>query len=133
EGTVKALSCDGWYGSYRGVSMLVRVVEGTVRPRQKIIFMSNRREYEVSEVGVFAPKARPKDDLIAGEVGFVVANVKVIQDAKVGDTLTDALRPTDAPLPGFKEVKPMVFSGIFPVDSADYESTRDALEKLRLN
>src|SRR5207244_1989600 len=75
----------------------------------------------------------PKDALIAGEVGFVVANVKVIQDAKVGDTLTDALRPTDAALPGFKEVKPMVFSGIFPVDSADYESTRDALEKLRLN
>ena len=113
--------------------MLVRIVEGTVRPRQKIIFMSNRREYEVSEVGVFAPKAREKGDLIAGEVGFVVANVKVIQDAKVGDTLTDAQRPTTSALPGFKEIKPMVFSGIFPVDSADYENTRDAMEKLRLN
>src|SRR5439155_292773 len=100
---------------------------------QEIMFISNRREYEVSEVGVFAPKAREKESLIAGEVGFVVANVKVIQDAKVGDTLTDALRPSDTPLPGFKEIKPMVFSGIFPVDSADYESTRDALEKLRLN
>jgi len=130
---LKALIFDSWYDSYRGVIMLVRIVEGTVRPRQKIVFMSNRREYEVSEVGVFAPKAGGKENLIAGEVGFVVANVKVIQDAKVGDTLTDALRPADAPLPGFKEIKPMVFSGIFPVDSADYESTRDALEKLRLN
>ena len=130
---LRALIFDSWYDSYRGVIMLVRIVEGTVRPRQKIMFLSNRREYEVSEVGVFAPKAREKESLIAGEVGFVVANVKVIQDAKVGDTLTDALRPSDTPLPGFKEIKPMVFSGIFPVDSADYESTRDALEKLRLN
>src|SRR5262249_19795839 len=92
-----------------------------------------RREYEVVEVGVFAPKAGGKTELIAGEVGFVVANVKVIHDAKVGDTLTDPSRPTDVPVPGFKEIKPMVFSGIFPVDSADYENTRDALEKLRLN
>jgi GTP-binding protein LepA len=130
---LKALIFDSWYDSYRGVIMLVRIVDGTVRPRQKMMFMSNRREYEVSEVGVFAPKARGKESLIAGEVGFVVANVKVIQDAKVGDTLTDPQRPTDKPFPGFKEIKPMVFSGIFPVDSADYESTRDALEKLRLN
>jgi GTP-binding protein LepA len=130
---LKALIFDSWYDSYRGVIMLVRIVEGTVRPRQRIMFMSNRREYEVSEVGVFAPKAREKSELIAGEVGFVVANVKVIQDAKVGDTLTDPQRPTDKPFPGFKEIKPMVFSGIFPVDSADYENTRDALEKLRLN
>ena len=130
---LKALIFDSWYDSYRGVIMLVRIVEGTVRPRQKIVFMSNRREYEVSEVGVFAPKAREKSELIAGEVGFVVANVKVIQDAKVGDTLTDPQRPTEKPFPGFKEIKPMVFSGIFPIDSADYENTRDALEKLRLN
>ena len=133
EAPLKALIFDSWYDSYRGVIMLVRVFEGTVKPRQKIQFMSNKREYEVSEVGVFAPKARAKNELIAGEVGFVVANVKVIQDAKVGDTLTDASRPTDKPVPGFKEIKPMVFSGIFPVDSADYENTRDALEKLRLN
>jgi GTP-binding protein LepA len=133
EAPLKALIFDSWYDSYRGVIMLVRIVEGTVRPRQKIMFMSNRREYEVSEVGVFAPKARGKGDLIAGEVGFLVANVKVIQDAKVGDTLTDAQRPTASALPGFKEIKPMVFSGIFPVDSADYENTRDALIKLRLN
>ena len=130
---LKALIFDSWYDTYRGVITLVRIVEGTVRPRQKIMFMSNRREYEVSETGVFAPKAREKSELIAGEVGFVVANVKVIQDAKVGDTLTEPQRPTDKPFPGFKEIKPMVFSGIFPVDSADYENTRDALEKLRLN
>jgi GTP-binding protein LepA len=133
EAPLKALIFDSWYDSYRGVIMLVRIFEGTARPRQKIQFMSNRREYEVSEVGVFAPKARGKPELIAGEVGFVVANVKVIHDAKVGDTLTDALRPTDKSVPGFKEIKPMVFSGIFPVDSSDYENTRDALEKLRLN
>src|SRR3981189_1630454 len=106
EATLKALIFDSWYDSYRGVIMLVRVVEGTVKPRQKIQFMSNKREYEVAEVGVFAPKARAKSELIAGEVGFVVANVKVIQDAKVGDTLTDASRPTDKPVPGFKEIKP---------------------------
>jgi GTP-binding protein LepA len=130
---LKALIFDSWYDSYRGVIMLVRIFEGTARPRQKIQFMSNRREYEVSEVGVFAPKARGKTELMAGEVGFLVANVKVIQDAKVGDTLTEAQRPTDQSVPGFKEIKPMVFSGIFPVDSSDYENTRDALEKLRLN
>ena len=130
---LKALIFDSWYDSYRGVIMLCRVFEGTLKPRQKIVFMSNKREYEVADVGVFAPKARGKTELIAGEVGFVVANVKVIQDAKVGDTLTDPLRPTDAAVPGFKEIKPMVFSGIFPVDSSDYENTRDALEKLKLN
>jgi len=133
DAPLKALIFDSWYDSYRGVIMLVRIFEGTVKPRQKIVFMSNRREYEVSEVGVFAPKARGKAELIAGEVGFVVANVKVIQDAKVGDTLTDPLRPTEKAVPGFKEIRPMVFSGIFPVDSKDYENTRDALEKLKLN
>ncbi|GAC1604383.1 MAG: hypothetical protein NVS4B10_17360 [Myxococcales bacterium] len=133
EGPLKALIFDSWYDSYRGVIMLVRVVEGTLRPKQKIIFMSNGHEYEVSDVGVFAPKAKGKPELVAGEVGFVVANVKVIQDAKVGDTLTEASRPTPQAFPGFKEIQPMVFSGIFPVDSADYEDLRDALEKLKLN
>jgi GTP-binding protein LepA len=133
EAPLKALIFDSWYDSYRGVIMLVRVVEGTLRPRQKIVFMSNRHEYEVSDVGVFAPKARTKPELFAGEVGFVVANVKVIQDAKVGDTLTEPSRPTASAFPDFKEIQPMVFSGIFPVDSADYEDLRDALEKLRLN
>ena len=133
EAPLKALIFDSWYDTYRGVIMLVRVFEGTLRPRQKIIFMSNKREYEVADVGVFAPKARGKTELIAGEVGFLVANVKIIQDAKVGDTLTEASRPTGESVPGFKEIKPMVFAGIFPVDSSDYENTRDALEKLRLN
>ena len=130
---LKALIFDSWYDTYRGVVMLVRVFEGTLRPKQKIIFMSNKREYEVAEVGVFAPKARGKSELMAGEVGFLVANVKIIHDAKVGDTLTEPSRPTGEAVPGFKEIKPMVFAGIFPVDSSDYENTRDALEKLRLN
>ena len=133
EAPLKALIFDSWYDSYRGVIMLVRVVEGTLKPRQKIIFMSNGHEYEVAEVGVFAPKARARPDLSAGEVGFLVANVKVIQDAKVGDTLTEPGRPTAKAFPGFKEIQPMVFSGIFPVDSAEYEDLRDALEKLKLN
>jgi GTP-binding protein LepA len=130
---LKALIFDSWYDTYRGVVMLVRVVDGVLKPKQKIFFMSNKREYEVTELGVFAPKARGKLELFAGEVGFVVANVKVIQDAKVGDTLTEVGRPTETAFPGFKEIKPMVFAGIFPVDSSDYENTRDALEKLKLN
>ena len=133
EAPLKALIFDSWYDSYRGVVMLVRIVEGTLRPKQQIMFMSNKHQYEVSELGVFAPKARGKAELMAGEVGFVVANVKVIQDAKVGDTLTEVGRPTETAFPDFKEIKPMVFSGIFPVDSSDYEQTRDALEKLKLN
>ncbi len=130
---LKALIFDSWYDTYRGVIMLVRVVEGTLKPRQKIVFMSNGREYEVSDVGVNAPKPRGKTELIAGEVGFLIANVKVIQDAKVGDTLTEVNRPTEKAFPGFKEIQPMVFSGIFPIDSSDYENLRDALEKLKLN
>jgi GTP-binding protein LepA len=133
EGPLKVLIFDSWYDSYRGVVMLVRVFEGTLRPRQKIKFISNNREYEVAELGVFAPKARAKPELIAGEVGFLVANVKVIHDAKVGDTITEVGRPCAEAVPGFKEIKPMVFSGIFPVDSSDYENLRDALEKLKLN
>ena len=133
EGPLKVLIFDSWYDSYRGVVMLVRVFEGTLRPKQKIKFMSNGREYEVAELGVFAPKARPKPELMAGEVGFLVANVKVIHDAKVGDTITEVGRPCEVAVPGFKEIRPMVFSGIFPVDSSDYENLRDALEKLKLN
>ena len=133
EGPVQALIFDSWYDTYRGVIVLVRVFQGTLRPKDKIKFMSNGREYEVTDVGVFAPKARGKTELMAGEVGFVVANVKVIQDAKVGDTITTVNNPCDVAVPGFKEIKPMVFSGIFPIDSADYENLRDALEKLKLN
>ncbi len=130
---LKALVFDSWYDSYRGVVMLVRVMEGSLRLKQKIMLWSNRHEYEVQELAVNAPKAKPVSELIAGEVGLLVANVKVLADAKVGDTITDLKNPTAKPFPGFQEMKPMVFSGIYPVDSADYENLRDALEKLRLN
>ena len=130
---LKALIFDSWYDSYRGVVMLVRVLEGTLALRQKIMLWSNRKRFEVEDLGVFSPFSKPVQRLIAGEVGILVANVKEIQDAKVGDTITEEDRPTAAPFPGFKEVKPMVFSGIFPVEPADYENLRDALVKLRLN
>ena len=130
---LKALVFDSWYDSYRGVVMLVRVLEGTVRTKQHIRLWSNGKEFEVQDLGVFSPFSRPVEQLMAGEVGVLIANVKEIQDAKVGDTITDAEVPTITPFPGFKEVKPMVFSGVFPVDAADYENLRDALIKLSLN
>jgi GTP-binding protein LepA len=133
EAPLKALIFDSWYDSYRGVVMLVRVQEGTLALKQKIMLWSNRKRFEVEELGIFSPFSQPVPRLIAGEVGVLVANVKEIQDAKVGDTITEELRPTAAPFPGFKEVKPMVFSGIFPVEPAEYENLRDALVKLRLN
>src|SRR5207237_2860985 len=108
EAPLKALIFDSWYDSYRGVIMLVRIFEGTIRPRQNLMFMSNRREYEVSEVGVFAPKARGKESLIAGEVGFEAANVTVIHDAKVVDTLTEPSRSTEQPVPGCNEINATV-------------------------
>jgi GTP-binding protein LepA len=130
---LKALVFDSWYDSYRGVVMLVRVLEGTLSLKQKILLWSNKKKFEVQDLGVFSPFSQPVPQLIAGEVGVLVANVKEIQDAKVGDTVTEEARPTTEPFPGFKEVKPMVFSGVFPIDSADYEGLRDALVKLRLN
>ncbi len=130
---LKALVFDSWYDAYRGVVMLVRVVEGTLRTKQKILLWSKNKEYEVQELAVNMPKARPVTELIAGEVGLLVANIKELSDAKVGDTVTDAKVKTETPFPGFKVVKPMVFSGIYPVDPADYEKLRDALDKLRLN
>ncbi|MHB1844295.1 MAG: translation elongation factor 4, partial [Deltaproteobacteria bacterium] len=133
DAPLKALVFDSWYDSYRGVVMLVRVLEGTLSPKQKVLFWSNRKQHDIQSTGVFAPFPREVERLIAGEVGFVVANVKEVSDAKVGDTLTELSRPTAEPFPGFKEVKPMVFSGIFPVDADEYEQLKDALEKLRLN
>jgi GTP-binding protein LepA len=130
---LKAIIFDSWYDSYRGVVMLVRVFEGGLAPRQRIRLWSTRKEYEVQGLAVFAPFSQPVERLIAGEVGVVVANVKEVQEAKVGDTLTDADRSTAEPFPGFKVVKPMVFSGVFPIEAADYDQLRDALEKLRLN
>jgi GTP-binding protein LepA len=133
EAPLKALVFDSWYDSYRGVVMLVRVLEGTLQLKQRILLMASGKQFEVQELGVHAPFSRPVPQLMAGEVGVLVANVKEIHDAKVGDTITEVERPTAQAFPGFQEVKPMVFSGVFPIDSADYENLRDALEKLQLN
>jgi GTP-binding protein LepA len=133
KSSLKALIFDSWYDSYRGVVMLVRVLDGTLSVKQEILLWSNKKRFEVQELGVFSPFSRPVPQLIAGEVGVLVANVKEIGDAKVGDTVTEEARPTKSPFPGFKEAKPMVFSGIFPIDPGDYENLRDALIKLRLN
>jgi len=133
EAPLKAIIFDSWYDTYRGVVMLVRVFEGTLEPKQRIKLWSHGKQYEVQELGAFAPFSRPVPRLIAGEVGMVVASMKEVQDAKVGDTMTGAERPTAQPFPGFKVVKPMVFSGVFPIDAADYDQLRDALLKLRLN
>jgi GTP-binding protein LepA len=130
---LKAIIFDSWYDTYRGVVMLVRVFEGALRPKQKVQLWSTKREYEVQELAVFMPFSRRVEELIAGEVGVVVANVKEVHEAKVGDTIIDAGDESAQPFPGFKVVKPMVFSGVFPVDAADYDQLRDALEKLRLN
>ena len=130
---LKALIFDSWYDSYRGVVMLVRVLEGTLTLRQRVLLWSNKKSFEVQDLAVFSPYSVTVTQLIAGEVGLLIANVKEIKDAKVGDTVTEEGRPTASPFPGFKEVKPMVFSGVFPIDSAEYEGLRDALEKLRLN
>jgi GTP-binding protein LepA len=130
---LRALLFDSWYDTYQGVVILVRVVDGTVRPKQKVKLYSTAALYEVQSVGVFTPKMQETPELSQGEVGYVIAGIKRVSDAKIGDTIMDADRPADAPLPGYKDVKPMVFAGIYPVNSDDYEDLRDALEKLRLN
>jgi GTP-binding protein LepA len=130
---LRALIVDSWYDLYQGVVMLIRVFEGGIHSNMKMMFMSNKKMYEVSRIGVFTPKDMKVDELSAGEVGYITAGIKNIQDAKVGDTITDYERPAHVPLPGYKDIKPMVFSGIYPVDSSQYESLRDALEKLQLN
>jgi GTP-binding protein LepA len=133
EAPLKVLLLDSWYDTYRGVVILVRVVDGVMRPKQKVLFMSVRREYELQTVGAFAPFAREVPELGPGEVGFFTAAIKEVGDARVGDTITEAARPCAEPLAGFKPAKPMVFAGIFPTDTARYEDLRDALDKLRLN
>jgi GTP-binding protein LepA len=130
---LKALVIDSWFDNYVGVVMLVRVADGTLRPRDKVLLMSTGAVHLCEQVGVFTPKSRPREALAAGEVGFVVAGVKGLREAKVGDTITRADRPAPQPLPGFKEIKPQVFAGLFPVESNQYEALRDALEKLHLN
>jgi GTP-binding protein LepA len=130
---LKALLFDSWYDTYQGVVVLVRIMEGTVRPHQKIKLWSTGALHEVQSVGVFTPKMAQKSELSPGEVGYIIAGIKRVADAKIGDTITDALDPTAQPLPGYKEVKPMVFSGLYPTISDDYADLKDALEKLRLN
>ena len=133
EAPLKALIIDSWFDNYVGVVMLVRVVDGILKTKDKILLMSNHSQHLCEQVGVFTPKAVEQDTLSAGQVGFVIAGIKELKTAKVGDTITLAARPADAPLPGFKEIKPQVFAGLYPVESHDYDSLRDSLEKLQLN
>ncbi len=130
---LKALTFDSWYDSYQGVIVLVRVVDGVMRKGDKVKLMATGVSYEVQKVGAYTPHPVELPELAAGEVGFVIANIKVVEDAKIGDTITHLHRPAEKALAGFQEVKPMVFSGLYPIDSGDYDDLRDALEKLRLN
>jgi GTP-binding protein LepA len=130
---LKALIFDSWYDPYRGVVIVVRVIDGVLRPGMKIRLMAEGQDYESLQVGIFTPKATPVDELGVGEVGFLVANIKKISDAKIGDTITESGRPALEPFPGFKPLKPMVFAGFYPVEGHQYPELRDALEKLRLN
>jgi GTP-binding protein LepA len=130
---LKALIFDSWYDPYRGVVIVARVLEGTLRKGTKIRLMAQGQDFEIDQIGVFSPKPEPIDDLGPGEVGFVVANIKTVSDAKIGDTITETNRPAAEAFPGFKELKPMVFAGLYPVESHQYSELREALEKLRLN
>ena len=130
---LKALIIDSWFDNYVGVVMLVRVVDGTLRPKDKILLMASKAIYLCEEVGIFTPKSKNCALLSAGEVGFVISGIKELKSAKVGDTLTLATRPATHSLPGFKEIKPQVFAGLYPVESNQYDALRDALEKLKLN
>jgi GTP-binding protein LepA len=133
EGPLRGLVFDSWFDQYRGVVVLVHVVDGRIEPGMKVRLMATGGSSEVEQLGVFTPKAVPVDALQAGEVGFVIAGIKKVSDVAIGDTLTDDRRPAPGALPGFKEIKPMVFAGLYPVDSDQYGELREALEKLRLN
>ncbi len=130
---LKALIFDSWYDSYRGVIVLFRIIEGTIKKGTKIRFFNTGREYLVETLGVNRPRPTPINELSVGEVGFLTASIKTVADVQIGDTITEAARPVDTPFPGFQEVKPMVFAGLYPTDSAQYEDLRDAMDKLRLN
>jgi GTP-binding protein LepA len=130
---LQALIIDSWFDNYVGVVMLVRVMEGTLKPRDRILLMATSAAYHCEQVGVFTPKAATRDALAAGDVGFIIAGIKELQAARVGDTVTHSTHPAQRPLPGFKEVKPQVFAGLYPVEANQYEALRDALEKLHLN
>ena len=133
QGHLRALVFDTWYDSYRGAMVMLRVVDGSLRKGDRVLFMATGREYEVTELGVFTPHATAVKELTSGQVGYFAASIKSVHDAKVGDTVTHAKAEASEALPGFKDVKPMVFAGIFPTDSAEYETLRDALSKLNMN
>ncbi len=133
DGPLKALIIDSWFDNYVGVVMLVRVVDGVLKPKDKILLMSTRANFLCEQVGVFTPKSLAREQLRAGEVGFVIAGVRELSAARVGDTITLAERPATAALPGFKEIKSQVFAGLYPIEANEYEALRDALEKLKLN
>ncbi|RDK07138.1 translation elongation factor 4 [Cupriavidus lacunae] len=133
DAPLQALIIDSWFDNYVGVVMLVRVVNGTLRTKDKVLLMATGSQHLVEQVGVFTPKSIQRDALTAGQVGFVIAGIKELKAAKVGDTITTMQRKAEAPLPGFKEVKPQVFAGLYPVEANQYEALRESLEKLRLN
>ncbi len=133
EGALKALIIDSWFDSYVGVVILVRVVDGVIRKGDKIRLMATDARYDVNQLGVFTPRAVGRTELEAGDVGYIIASIKTLRDARVGDTVTHAVHGATEPLEGFEDIKPMVFSGIYPVESVDYEPLKDALEKLQLN
>ena len=130
---LQALIVDSWFDNYVGVVMLVRVMNGSLRPKDKILLMASESQHLVESVGVFTPKSISRDVLTAGQVGFIIAGIKELKAAKVGDTVTLVSRPAAEPLPGFKEVQPQVFAGLFPVEANQYDALRDSLEKLKLN
>jgi GTP-binding protein LepA len=130
---LQALIIDSWFDNYVGVVMLVRIVNGTLKPKDRILLMATGAQHLTEHVGVFTPKSQNRESLSAGQVGFVIAGIKELKDAKVGDTVTLVAKPASSPLPGFKEVQPQVFAGLFPVESNQYEALRDSLEKLKLN
>ena len=133
DAPLKALIFDSWYDEYRGVVVLIRVVDGEIRPKMRVRFIAPALDYDVEQVGIFSPKPVSVEKLGVGEVGFLIVGVKNVGDAKIGDTVTESARQTPDPLPDFMELKPMVFAGLYPVESHQYPELREALEKLRLN
>lgn len=133
DAPLMALIFDSWYDSYRGVIVLFRVINGTIKPGMKIRFFTTGRDYYVEAIGVNRPRPTPIASLSVGEVGFMTASIKAVADVQIGDTITEAARPTTEPFPGYQEIKPMVFAGLYPIDTNQYEELRDAMDKLRLN
>jgi len=130
---LKALIFDSWFDNYQGVIVLVRVFDGMVRAGKKIKLMATGNEFEVAQVGIFTPKMQPSEELSSGEVGYIIAGIKNVTDSRIGDTMTDVDAPAQEPCPGYKDIKPLVFCGLYPTIPHEYDNLRDALNKLRLN